>query len=161
MHAAKLLSRPDLLVRRAEWKRCGQTLVFTNGCFDVLHRGHVEYLQQARGLGHILVVGLNSDASVRQVKGPGRPLVCEADRAAILCALQDVDFVTIFPEASVEPLVAVLLPDVLVKGGDYRLQDVVGGRLVEASGGRVATLCHVPGRSTTALIPQVEGDDQG
>ncbi len=158
MHAPKLLPRPDLLSRRAEWRRRGQTLVFTNGCFDVLHRGHVEYLQQARALGDVLVVGLNSDLSVRQVKGPRRPVVCEQDRAAILCALQDVDFVTIFPEPSVEPLVTALLPDVLVKGGDYRLEDVVGRQPVEASGGRVLTLCHVPGRSTTTLIPQVEGD---
>jgi D-beta-D-heptose 7-phosphate kinase/D-beta-D-heptose 1-phosphate adenosyltransferase len=152
MHDDKLLSHATLLARRADCKRQGRTVVFTNGCFDVLHRGHVEYLQQARSLGDILIVGLNSDQSVRQVKGPGRPLVPVEDRAAILCALTDVDFVIIFPEASVEALVEAVLPDVLVKGGDYRLETVVGRQVVEAAGGRVAILCHVPGRSTTALL---------
>jgi D-beta-D-heptose 7-phosphate kinase/D-beta-D-heptose 1-phosphate adenosyltransferase len=151
MHAHKLLSRPDLLALRLEWKQRGLTFVFTNGCFDVLHRGHVEYLQQARALGDILAVGLNSDDSVRALKGPGRPVVCEQDRAAILCGLQDVDYVSIFPEASVERLVASLLPDILVKGGDYSVEEVVGRQVVEAAGGRVATLCHIPGRSTTGL----------
>ncbi|HJP30091.1 MAG TPA: D-glycero-beta-D-manno-heptose 1-phosphate adenylyltransferase [Candidatus Latescibacteria bacterium] len=151
MHKHKLLSRSRLLTCRAEWKRHDQRLVFTNGCFDVLHRGHVEYLQQARALGDLLLVGLNSDASVARVKGPGRPLVPQEDRAALLCALQDVDFLTIFPETSVEPLVREILPDVLVKGGDYDVADVVGREIVEASGGRVQTLCHVPGRSTTDL----------
>ena len=151
MHTQKLLSRSDLLSRRSEWQQQGRILVFTNGCFDVLHRGHVEYLQQARSLGDILVVGLNSDASVRSIKGPGRPVVGEDDRAAILCALQDVDFVSVFSEPSVETLVASLLPDVLVKGGDYCLQDIVGRGIVEAAGGRVAALCHIPGRSSTEL----------
>ncbi len=160
MHDDKLLSRSDLLARRADCKRHGQTVVFTNGCFDVLHRGHVEYLQQARTLGDILVVGLNGDQSVRQVKGPGRPLVPVEDRAAILCALTDVDYVTIFPEASVESLVAAVLPDVLVKGGDYSLETVVGRQVVEAAGGKVAILCHVPGRSTSALVTDLEGGGQ-
>jgi rfaE bifunctional protein nucleotidyltransferase chain/domain len=152
MHDDKLLSRQDLLIRRADWKHHGQTVVFTNGCFDILHRGHVEYLQQARALGDVLIVGLNSDQSVRQVKGADRPLTPEQDRVAILCALKDVDFVTVFPEPSVETLVSAVLPDVLVKGGDYHLEAVVGRQIVEAAGGRVATLCHVEGRSTTDLV---------
>lgn len=151
MHTHKLLTRKVLLTHRSKWRQEGKSLVFTNGCFDLLHRGHVEYLQQARGLGDLLVVGLNSDDSVRRLKGPDRPVVAEADRAAILCGLQDVDFVTLFPESSVEPLVAALLPDVLVKGGDYKPEDVVGRQLVEEAGGRVATLCLVPGQSTTEL----------
>jgi len=151
MHTHKLLTREQLLKLRSEWRQDGECLVFTNGCFDLLHRGHVEYLQQARSLGDVLVVGLNSDESVRLLKGPDRPVVAETDRAAILCALQDVDFVTLFSEPSVEPLVAALLPDVLAKGGDYKPQDVVGRQLVEGAGGRVATLCLVPGQSTTEL----------
>ena len=127
-------------------------MVFTNGCFDLLHRGHVEYLQEARALGDLLAVGLNDDDGVRRLKGPGRPLVPQGDRAALLCALGDVDAVTLFSGTSVEPLVAELLPDVLVKGGDYDLAEVVGRRVVEAAGGRVQVLRHVPGRSTRDLL---------
>ena len=152
MRAEKLLSRPALLDLRARCRREGRVVVFTNGCFDLLHRGHVEYLQEARSLGDLLVVGLNDDDGVRRLKGEGRPLVPQQDRAALLCALQDVDAVTLFSGTSVEPLVADLLPDVLVKGGDYALDEVVGRRVVEASGGEVRVLCHLPGRSTEGLI---------
>jgi D-beta-D-heptose 7-phosphate kinase/D-beta-D-heptose 1-phosphate adenosyltransferase len=116
----------------------------------------VEYLQQARALGDLLVVGLNEDSAVRQLKGPGRPWVPQEDRAALLCALQDVDVVTLFPETSVELLVAELLPDVLVKGGDYALEEVVGRQVVENAGGQVCVLCHVADRSTRDLLPTVE-----
>ena len=152
MHAEKLLSRSDLLDLRARCRREGRVVVFTNGCFDLLHRGHVEYLQEARALGDLLMVGLNDDEGVRRLKGPGRPLVPQQDRAALLCALQDVAAVTLFSGPSVEPLIADLLPDVLVKGGDYDLSDVVGRRVVEEAGGRVRVLCHVPGRSTQTLL---------
>ena len=159
MHADKLLSRDELLARRSAWRRVGRTVVFTNGCFDVLHRGHVEYLQEARALGDLLVVGLNGDDSVRRLKGEGRPLMPQEDRAAVLCALGDVDYVVLFHETSVAGLVAELLPDVLVKGGDYRPEEVVGREVVEASGGRVATLCLVAGRSTRALAGEIAPSD--
>ena len=152
MHSEKLLSRSALLDLRDRCRRDGRVVVFTNGCFDLLHRGHVEYLQEARALGDLLVVGLNDDGGVRRLKGPGRPLVPQRDRAALLCALEDVNAVTLFPGTSVEPLVADLLPDVLVKGGDYSLDEVVGRRAVEEAGGRVRVLCHVSGRSTEGLI---------
>ena len=152
MHSEKLLSRCDLLDLRARCRREGRVLVFTNGCFDLLHRGHVEYLQEARALGGLLAVGLNDDDGVRRLKGEGRPLVPQEDRAALLCALADVDAVTLFSGTSVEPLVAELLPDVLVKGGDYALDEVVGRRVVEQAGGRVRVLRHVPGRSTRDLL---------
>jgi rfaE bifunctional protein nucleotidyltransferase chain/domain len=157
VHSDKLLHRPDLLARRAQWRQQQRRVVFTNGCFDVLHRGHVEMLEQARRLGDLLVVGLNSDAGVRQLKGPGRPLVSEEDRAAVLCALQDVDAVTLFDTPSVLPLVRDLLPDVLVKGGDYRLEEVVGRDVVEQAGGCVRILNHLPGRSTTELERRLRG----
>ncbi|MCY3736288.1 MAG: adenylyltransferase/cytidyltransferase family protein [Gemmatimonadaceae bacterium] len=152
MHSEKLLSRSALLDLRARCRRDGRVVIFTNGCFDLLHRGHVEYLQEARALGDLLVVGLNDDDGVRRLKGPGRPLVPQRDRAALLCALEDVNAVTLFPGTSVEPLVADLLPDVLVKGGDYSLDEVVGRRVVEAAGGQVLILRHVSGRSTEGLI---------
>ena len=152
MHSEKLLSRSALLDLRARCRGDGRVVVFTNGCFDLLHRGHVEYLQEARALGDLLVVGLNDDDGVRRLKGPGRPLVPQRDRAALLCALEDVNAVTLFPGTRVEPLVADLLPDVLVKGGDYSLDEVVGRRVVEEAGGRVRVLCHVSGRSTEGLI---------
>lgn len=158
MHAHKLLTRADLLARRSDWRTQGRRLVLTNGCFDVLHRGHVEYLQEARGLGEVLVVALNSDCSVRALKGPDRPIIPSEDRAAILCALGDVDFVTIFPEPSVEALVTEVLPDVLVKGGDYRLDQIVGREVVEASGGRVIALSHTPDRSSSDLQHLIKGD---
>ena len=152
MHSEKLLSRSALLDLRARCRRDGRVVVFTNGCFDLLHRGHVEYLQEARALGDLLVVGLNDDDGVRRLKGPGRPLVPQQDRAALLCALEDVSAVTLFPGTRVERLVADLLPDVLVKGGDYSLDEVVGRRVVEEAGGQVRVLCHVSGRSTKGLI---------
>lgn len=151
MHAHKLLERHALLARRQDWRAQDLTLVFTNGCFDILHRGHVEYLQEARALGDVLVVGLNSDSSVRSLKGASHPMMPQADRAAILCALSDVDFVTIFPQTSVEPLVAELLPDVLVKGGDYSVDQIVGRQIVQSAGGRVVALGHTPSRSSSDL----------
>ncbi len=153
MHADKLLARDDLLTHRAAWRTQGRCVVFTNGCFDGLHRGHVEYLQEAKALGDVLVVALNGDDSVRQLKGPQRPLICQQDRIALLCALQDVDYVTVFDDPSVRDLVADVVPDILVKGGDYTVAQIVGGDIVEAAGGRVVALCHMAGRSTSSLAP--------
>jgi D-beta-D-heptose 7-phosphate kinase/D-beta-D-heptose 1-phosphate adenosyltransferase len=133
-----------------------QTVVFTNGCFDLLHPGHVEYLAQARTLGDVLVVGVNSDASVRRLKGAGRPLVVEADRAAVLAGLRSVDAVTLFDEATPLELISALLPDVLVKGGDYDLDGIVGRDVVEQAGGDVRALPFVEGYSTTEILTRLK-----
>ena len=141
----------DALLRSFGRPRRG-TLVFTNGCFDLLHRGHVEYLHRARALGDHLVVGLNTDDSVRRLKGPGRPLNPEHDRALVLAALESVDAVVLFGEDTPATLISRLLPDVLVKGGDYTRETIVGADTVEAAGGRVAVIPLVPDRSTTSII---------
>ena len=127
-------------------------IVFTNGCFDLLHRGHVEYLHAARELGDILIVGLNSDHSVRRLKGPPRPVNPAEDRAYVLAALAAVDAVTVFNEDTPAALIRGLLPDVLIKGGDYQADDVVGADEVRAAGGQVVIAPLVPGRSTTELL---------
>jgi rfaE bifunctional protein nucleotidyltransferase chain/domain len=145
-------SLPPLLERVAALRASGGRLVLTNGCFDLLHVGHVRYLQAARRLGDFLVVGVNADASVRQLKGPKRPLVPAAERAEIVAALGCVDAVVLFDTATAEPLVAALRPDVYVKGDDYTEATLPEARLVRAYGGTVALLPTVPGASTTALI---------
>jgi len=127
-------------------------VVFTNGCFDLLHAGHVALLQKARGLGDLLVVGVNADRSVRRLKGPGRPIVPLAERLEVLAALRAVDYVVPFSADTPARLIAMLRPEVLVKGGDYRRSEVVGAATVEGLGGRVVTLPLRKGRSTTALI---------
>jgi rfaE bifunctional protein nucleotidyltransferase chain/domain len=158
--AGRIVSRAALLERLKRPR--ARTVVFTNGCFDVLHRGHVEYLAMARALGDVLVVGLNSDDSVRRLKGPGRPVNGEDDRAYVLAGLSSVDYVTVFGEDTPRELVAALLPDVLVKGGDYRREDIVGGDEVEAAGGRVVVAPLVPGRSTTSILERVrQGAENG
>jgi rfaE bifunctional protein nucleotidyltransferase chain/domain len=130
-------------------------LVFTNGVFDLIHRGHVEYLNAARELGDALVVGINTDASVRRLKGSDRPIANESDRAIVLAGLEAVDAVTLFDEDTPRKLIADLLPDVLVKGGDYTPDAVVGREEVEAAGGRVVIIPLVDGRSTTGLIRRI------
>ena len=152
----KILSRDELLTERARLSDAHQTLVFTNGVFDILHVGHVHYLEQARALGDALVVAVNSDASVRELKGPGRPLMNEKERAEILAALQAVDYVTIFDDLSPRLLIAELLPDVLVKGGDYSLDEIHGREEVEAAGGRVVSLPFVEGASTSRIIERMK-----
>ena len=150
----RLLDRAALVAERARLRAAGRSLVFTNGCFDILHRGHVEYLCWARSRGDALVVGINSDASVRRNKGPLRPIVGEADRAAVLLALRCVDYVTLFDEDTPVELITALLPDVLVKGRDWA-HYVAGREVVEAAGGRVELADLVPGRSTTDIIGRV------
>ncbi len=146
----KIVGREELVARLGRPRN--ERVVFTNGCFDVLHRGHVEYLESARGLGDLLVVGLNTDDSVRRLKGPSRPVNPEEDRAYVLAGLASVDYVTFFAEDTPRDLIVALLPDVLVKGGDYRREDIVGGAEVEAAGGEVVVAPLVPGRSTTAIL---------
>lgn len=153
----KVLDREALLER---WGRPRDArLVFTNGCFDLLHRGHVEYLHQARSQGDALVVGVNTDASVRRLKGPPRPLVAQGDRATVLAALASVDAVTLFDEDTPRELIALLLPDVLVKGGDYALDEIVGREEVEAAGGEVRVIPFLEGYSTSALIERIRRAD--
>ena len=135
----------------------GQRIVFTNGCFDILHTGHVRYLKAARSLGDCLAVGLNSDVSVRRLKGPERPVNVEADRAEVLDALFAVDYVTIFDEPTAEDLIARIRPDVYVKGGDYTLDSLPEAKIVQQYGGRVAFVDLVPGRSTTKVIEKLRG----
>jgi rfaE bifunctional protein nucleotidyltransferase chain/domain len=159
--AAKIVTRDALLARFGRPR--GVCLVFTNGVFDVLHRGHVEYLAAARALGDLLVVGLNTDASVRRLgKGAGRPVNPQDDRAYVLAGLAAVDFVVEFDEDTPRDLIAALLPDVLVKGGDYTRDTIVGADEVEAAGGRVEVIPLVPGRSTTSILQRVrQGAENG
>ena len=147
-----------MLVERERLRAAGQRLVFTNGVFDLLHVGHVRYLSQARALGDALVVAINSDRTVRELKGPDRPIFDQAERAEILAALRVVDYVTIFDDVSPRSLIAELLPDVLVKGGDYGLDQIHGREEVEAAGGNVISLPFVEGASTTALITRMKTD---
>jgi D-beta-D-heptose 7-phosphate kinase/D-beta-D-heptose 1-phosphate adenosyltransferase len=133
----------------------GRRIVFTNGCFDLLHAGHVHLLDRARGEGDLLVVAVNSDASIRRLKGPERPLVGEADRTRVLAALDAVGAVVVFEEDTPLALIQALRPDVLVKGGDYAVSQIVGADWVQAHGGRVATIPLVAGRSTSALVEAI------
>lgn len=132
--------------------RSGKKIVFTNGCFDLLHVGHVRYLQEARRLGDLLVVGLNADASVKRLKGPTRPLQTENDRAEILAALGCVDFTTLFEEDTPENLIKMVKPDILVKGGDWKIEQIAGGPFVQSYGGQVLSLQFVEGKSTTNIV---------
>ena len=134
----------------------GGTIVFTNGCFDILHAGHVRYLRAAEAMGDFLVVGLNSDASVRRLKGEGRPIVPEADRAEVLDALRAVDIVTVFDEPTAEELVRLVKPDVYVKGGDYTVDTLPEAKIVQEAGGRVEFIPLVAGRSTTNVIERIK-----
>jgi len=146
----------DVLVRVVESeKQRGKRIVFTNGCFDLLHVGHVKYLQKARSFGDLLILGLNSDASIRRLKGEKRPLIGEEERAHILAALDCVDYLLVFDEDTPLRVISALRPDVLVKGGDYTLEEVVGRELVESYGGRVELVTFVDGRSTTGIIEKI------
>ena len=140
-------------VRKAQ--AAGQRVVFTNGCFDLLHRGHIRYLEQARSLGDLLVVALNSDASVRRLKGKIRPVVPEAERAEVLAALAAVDLVMIFDELDPARVIRAVRPDVLVKGGDWPVDRIVGADFVQSAGGTVRSLPYVEGMSTSALIRRI------
>lgn len=144
----------ERLIRRATQQ--GRTVVFTNGCFDLLHAGHVRILEQAKRQGDLLVVGINSDASVRAIKGPRRPIVNQRDRAFVLAGLSSVDYVTIFPEPTPERLVARLRPHVLVKGADWKSSEIVGRQIVERNHGRIVRLPLLKGHSTTRLIERIK-----
>ena len=153
----KVVTREEAAEQVERWRRRGWRIGFTNGCFDLLHPGHVHLLSQARGECDRLIVGLNSDASVRRLKGPTRPVQTEAARAAVLASLADVDLVTVFEEDTPEALLAALRPDVLVKGGDYTLETVVGAEMIRGWGGRVVLAELLPGNSTSATIARLRG----
>lgn len=148
----KILSLEGAYEVADELKRQGKRVVFTNGCFDLLHPGHTRYLAEARQLGDALIVAVNSDRSVRALKGPGRPIQPQEERAEILAALAAVDYVTLFDDLTPQAVIARLLPQVLVKGGDWGVNEIVGRAEVEAAGGRVVSIPVVPGYSTSAII---------
>jgi rfaE bifunctional protein nucleotidyltransferase chain/domain len=156
----KILSLDELLGLRKGLRADGKILVFTNGVFDLLHVGHVRYLAAARALGDTLLVAVNSDNAVKKLKGDDRPIVNEAERAEILAALKQVDYVTVFDDVSPRGLIAELLPDVLVKGGDYGLDEIHGREEVEAAGGRVVSLPFVEGLSTSSIIEKMRKSRQ-
>ena len=152
---AGILSLHEAILQFGPGKRNGRRVVFTNGCFDVLHPGHIETLEKARSFGDALVVGVNSDRSVRTVKGEGRPILPERERVEILAALECVDGVVIFDEQTPREIIAALLPDVLVKGGDWASAQIVGREEVEAAGGKVISIPVVAGYSTTAILEKI------
>jgi rfaE bifunctional protein nucleotidyltransferase chain/domain len=151
----RIVLLPELVSIRSGLRTRRKTVVFTNGVFDILHRGHVEYLGRARQLGDVLVVGMNSDASVRRLKGDRRPIVGCEDRSFVLSHLDCVDYVCVFGEDTPALLIDALVPDVLVKGADWKVSDIVGRETVEKAGGRVATIEFVPDRSTTGIIERI------
>lgn len=151
----KILTWPALRRRVTAWRRQRVRVVFTNGCFDLVHPGHVRYLRAARRLGDVLVVGVNSDASVRRLKGPSRPIVPQDARCEVLAALEMVDAVVLFDQDTPYELIQMVQPDVLVKGGDWRPEQIVGADIVRARGGRVRSLRFAPGYSTSALLERI------
>ena len=151
----KITPRNELKATVDRLKREGKKVVFTNGCFDILHAGHTRYLREARKLGDVLILALNSDSSVRSIKGPMRPIVPEAERAEVVASLDSVDYVTVFDELTPLELIEFLQPDVIVKGGDWAEKDIVGAEAVRKWGGRVAIMPVIEGASTTNIIDKV------
>ncbi|HWP24178.1 MAG TPA: D-glycero-beta-D-manno-heptose 1-phosphate adenylyltransferase [Candidatus Binatia bacterium] len=151
----KLKSAAEVVAVAAEARRRGKRVVFTNGCFDVLHRGHVHLLRQARALGDLLIVGLNSDRSITAIKGPGRPIMDETSRVELIAAMEMVDYLVVFDEADPYKLIEAIKPDVLAKGGDWPMDQVVGADVVEKSGGRVVLIPYLEGFSTTKIIERI------
>jgi len=150
----RFYTREELVAARAEWKRQGKAVVFTNGCYDILHPGHIRLLEQARSLGGILILALNTDASIRRLKGPARPLIAEQDRAELAAGIEAVDAVTLFDEDTPRELIAAVLPDILVKGADWA-HWIAGREEVEAAGGKVLPLPLEPGYSTTGIVEEI------
>jgi D-glycero-beta-D-manno-heptose 1-phosphate adenylyltransferase len=146
--------RPALVQARTEWRRAGKTVVFTNGCYDILHPGHIRLLEKARSLGDLLILALNTDASVARLKGPTRPLISEAERARMALLLEAVDAVTLFDEDTPRELIAEVLPDILIKGADWA-HFIAGREEVEAAGGKVMALALEPGFSTTNIVEEL------
>lgn len=157
---SKIVTRAELPKRLQDLRERRRRIVFTNGCFDLIHAGHVRYLEDARALGDALVLGLNADASVRRLKGPSRPIVHEEDRAVVLAALESISLVVLFEEDTPDQLIREVLPDVLVKGGDYVAEEIVGYDTVTQSGGRVEIIPFLPGRSTSNLVSRIQDSSE-
>lgn len=151
----KLINRDEIAEVVRNIKAAGQTLVFTNGCFDIIHAGHVRYLTEARKLGGCLIVGLNSDRSVQELKGPTRPVNHQEDRAEVMAALAAVDYVVIFDERTAERLISEIKPDIYVKGGDYSIEDIPEAKIVSTSGGKTVLIPEVAGRSSSNIIKKI------
>lgn len=158
MKFGKIKSLRELVPVRRKLRREGQTVVFTNGCFDLLHGGHIRLFREAKRRGDVLVVALNTDASVRKLKGPSRPIFPLKERLEVLAAVADIDYLTWFSEDTPRTIIAALLPDVLVKGGDWTPDDVVGKAEVEGAGGRVVIVPYLKGRSSTSIIDRIIRD---
>jgi D-beta-D-heptose 7-phosphate kinase/D-beta-D-heptose 1-phosphate adenosyltransferase len=152
---AKYKSVDELSAISAQARKAGRVVVFTNGCFDLVHRGHIHLLRQAKALGDILIVGLNSDISVKTIKGPDRPIMPEADRIELIAALEMVDYVVVYSEPDPYHIIAAIKPNVLVKGGDWSADEIVGADVVEQNGGRVAVVPYLPEFSTTQIIERI------
>ncbi len=152
----KILDSQHLDERIAEWKEENKAIVFTNGCFDIIHLGHIDYLEKAKALGNILIVGINTDASVQRLKGKSRPVVGELARARMLAAMEFVDAVTFFEEDTPLQLIGRIAPHILVKGDDYNIDNIIGADIVIKNGGKVETISLVPGYSTTKIIDKIK-----
>ncbi|MBF0385233.1 MAG: D-glycero-beta-D-manno-heptose 1-phosphate adenylyltransferase [Candidatus Omnitrophica bacterium] len=157
MLSKKIIKLPALKAKLSRLKKQGKSIAFTNGCFDILHFGHVCYLGKAKKKDSVLVVGLNSDASIRRIKGPSRPINKELERAAVLAALESVDYVIIFEEDTPLNLIAGIKPDILIKGADWKDKGIIGSDIVQKNGGKIEYIDFIDGFSTTALIKKVAG----
>ena len=155
--SGKVKSLDELKSITVQARRNGKTVVFTNGCFDLLHRGHVHVLREAKALGDILVVAINSDGSVKAIKGPNRPVLPESDRAELVAAMEMVDYVALFDEPDPYKMIAAIRPNVLVKGGDWGPEEIVGADIVKQDGGKVAVIPYLKGFSTTEIIERIRG----
>lgn len=151
-----LISQTAAKIIADEARKDSRRIVFTNGCFDIIHAGHVKYLAEAKKLGDVLFLGLNSDQSVRRLKGDSRPINSETDRASVLSALRFIDYVVVFGEDTPENIIRTIRPDVLVKGGDYKIENIVGADFVKSEGGEVVTIDFVDGKSTTRIIEKMK-----
>ena len=153
---SKIFSLDDLKNQVNAWKQAGEEVVYTNGCFDIIHRGHIEVLAQTADLGDRLIIGLNSDTSIQKLKGKNRPIIEEQSRAILLASLEFVDAVVIFSEDTPLKLISALLPDVLAKGGDYEIETIVGHEIVQQNGGKVKLVAFVDGFSSTTIIEKIK-----
>lgn len=157
--SGKLKTLAELTVIAEQARQAGKLIVFTNGCFDLLHRGHVHILRQAKAGGDILIVGINSDRSVRSIKGPKRPILPQFDRVELIAAMEMVDYVIVYDEPDPYQLIAAIKPNLLAKGGDWKADKIIGADIVEREGGRVAVIPYLPGNSTTEIIERIRNSD--
>ena len=155
---SKIYSLSDLKIQSDKWKENGEKIVFTNGCFDLVHRGHVEVLANTADLGDRLIIGLNSDSSIKDLKGENRPIIDETSRAILLASLQFVDAIVFFSEETPITLIKTIVPNILAKGGDYKIEDIVGNEIVIQNGGEVKTIPLTDGFSTTNIVEKIKKD---